>query len=391
MIPKSEAITPEDAENYKQAASEEHRRAHVRLEKHRYANRTIITGWDADDIPPVKAFIHQLVLRPFLADLSHWRLPSLGVIYVLTEDEKPTFVEQKLPRVALTVAEEILRVRLKWLLGGNAPDTLQRLGDREQVSDSVIVLAAKFVFAHHWLYPYDPAAHKLLQTITTDCKSLCTLCGSKEPLWFGENDSTLDDLLRTVAADLVVLADAIGITPQEEAMAAACGHILTALHILTGCMHVVKGRSLAMRKPKEKEDIALVNPVLPPSDRLHIPVFKYISNTFKNYRKTENGESEGGGKKQLKAAKPKLKLKLKAAEKPEEIYWLLKPGAILPECYIGPYTPPSSLITSIEKGADPCVRTQSWTEFPDAKKRFHLLRILAFVSIVRALYSRKVP
>lgn len=148
--------------------SDEVRRAQIAVEqaRHGFASR-------ATDGPPQGSFIHHLALSPSVqsfASLSSGRLPVLGTIFTVTEDEVPIerLEYSNLVDYAIFVAGELLEVRIEHLLGqALIPSTFEGSALEELLdaptSDAAVQLIIKLLFAHHWFFPYDAAAYALLK------------------------------------------------------------------------------------------------------------------------------------------------------------------------------------------------------------------------------------
>ncbi|MBI3568498.1 MAG: hypothetical protein HY084_09910 [Gemmatimonadetes bacterium] len=125
------------------------------------------------DGPPVGAYIHHLALAPSVhgaETVATGRIPVLGTIFTVTRERRPASLHEysNLVDYAIFIAEEALEIRATHLLGvshlgaefeGSAIESL--LDD--PASDLAVQLVVKLLFAHHWFFPYDAAAHALLR------------------------------------------------------------------------------------------------------------------------------------------------------------------------------------------------------------------------------------
>jgi hypothetical protein len=125
------------------------------------------------DGPPVGAYIHHLALSPSVHGfeiVATGRLPVLGTIFTVTRERKPVSLHEysNLVDYAIFLAEEALEIRATHLLGAAhlaanfEGSGLEALLD-DPTSDLAVQLVVKLLFAHHWFFPYDAAAHALLQ------------------------------------------------------------------------------------------------------------------------------------------------------------------------------------------------------------------------------------
>jgi hypothetical protein len=185
-------------------------RDQVALERHRYPG----LRWDADDCPPRGATIHHLSISPPVDDLYSTRLPSLGVVYSLTQSS--SVVEtvdpvQRLIHASQVVARRALMRRTALLL----PELASTLEDffaghaiHSHRWSEPFFLAAKFILAHHWFYPSAPAALAVLRRLTANdqCSKLIYM---HHRWWPPERDleptDSLDSLITQVTGDLLQL------------------------------------------------------------------------------------------------------------------------------------------------------------------------------------------
>lgn len=125
------------------------------------------------DGPPVGSFIHHLALAPSVhgfETVATGRLPVLGTIFTVTTERKPVALHEysNLVDYAIFIAEEALEIRATHLLGAAhlganfEGSALEALLD-DPASDLAVQLVVKLLFAHHWFFPYDAAAHALMQ------------------------------------------------------------------------------------------------------------------------------------------------------------------------------------------------------------------------------------
>jgi hypothetical protein len=146
------------------------RRAQIAVEaaRHGFSPRS-------PDGPPEGYHIHHLALAPSVqsfAAVSSGRIPVLGTIFSLTKDRDPDSLHEyaNLVDYAIFIAGEVLQIRAEHLFGkahvaaGFAGSALESLLETP-TSDPAVQLAVKLVFAHHWFFPYDPAAWSLLARV----------------------------------------------------------------------------------------------------------------------------------------------------------------------------------------------------------------------------------
>jgi hypothetical protein len=124
------------------------------------------------DGPPEGFHIHHLALAPGAQSfdaVATGRIPVLGTIFALTKEKEPLGKHEyaNLVDYAIFIAGEVLEIRAEHLFGrahvaaGFEGSALEALID-SPTSDAAVQLAIKLLFAHHWFFPYDPAAWSLL-------------------------------------------------------------------------------------------------------------------------------------------------------------------------------------------------------------------------------------
>jgi hypothetical protein len=147
---------------------EESREAQIAVEEARHGFTS-----PRRDGPPVGSYIHHLALAPSVhgfETVATGRLPVLGTIFTVTQERRPVALHEysNLVDYAIFIAEEALEIRATHLfgaahLGSNFEGSaLEALID-DPTSDLAVQLVVKLLFAHHWFFPYDAAAHALMQ------------------------------------------------------------------------------------------------------------------------------------------------------------------------------------------------------------------------------------
>lgn len=167
-VPQTTRIDADASESFRHFNGEAPvREAQIRVEEARHCFRS-----PRRDGPPVGNYIHHLALAPAVHDfatVSSGRLPVLGTIFTVTEEPEPVALHEysNLVDYAIFLAGEVLEIRATHLLGRSHLGTsfegsaLEALLDAP-ASDASVQLVAKLLFAHHWFFPYDAAAHGLL-------------------------------------------------------------------------------------------------------------------------------------------------------------------------------------------------------------------------------------
>jgi len=233
------------------------RRAQIAVEQARHGFKSRVA-----DGPPQGAFIHHLALAPSVqsfTSLTSGRVPVLGTIFTVTADDAPRDVREysNLVDYAIFIASELLEVRAEHLLGrGHVSSAfegsaLEALLDAP-TSDAAVQLLIKLVFAHHWFFSYDPAAHALLAGILGDGEATAALYrrhGWLPPRTQPAAPEPVDRLRHRVAADLTTLIGHIcwyrlgrEFRPRPGALSEAVGTALnTALLLLCGRAAIVPG------------------------------------------------------------------------------------------------------------------------------------------------------
>jgi len=156
------------------------RRAQIGVEQARHGFRARVA-----DGPPQGSFIHHLALAPSVqsfSSLSNGRLPVLGTIFTVTEEEVPLALHEysNLVDYAIFIAGELLEVRLEHLLGQGLVTSafegsaLEELIDAP-TSDAAVQLIIKLLFSHHWFFPYDAVAYALLLRGLGDAAAVAAL------------------------------------------------------------------------------------------------------------------------------------------------------------------------------------------------------------------------
>ncbi len=196
------------------------RRAQIAVEAARHG----FVAKDPDG-PPQGYHIHHLALAPGAQSfeaVSSGRIPVLGTIFALTKDAAPTALHEyaNLVDYAIFIAGEVLEIRAEQLFGrahvaaGFEGSALETLLDAP-TSDASVQLAVKLLFAHHWFFPYDPAAWVLLERSMGGAEAARETYARHEwlpprrhgaPLSDGRSDS---DLRNTMIGDIATLVQHI--------------------------------------------------------------------------------------------------------------------------------------------------------------------------------------
>lgn len=270
-VPVRQRITKKDVESFASANPPEIRQQLTAIERKRYPN----VGWGAGGLPPEGAYIHHLSLTPPVFDLRACRLPMLGVISALSKDKDETRrVSDRLIRTAHVAGLECLQTRIKVLLG----DRLKALSVfftpnaiTLNLSENIYELAFPFLLAHHWFYPYDPAAAiALLKLVGGDRARLnaiyAALGWTPAMLNLEDGGRDLRQLLDVVADDLVQIASYSRTQrPVHDSRAGLARCLATALMALAENLMYVRDRMAAEREfePAEQHNdnyVALITP-----------------------------------------------------------------------------------------------------------------------------------
>lgn len=396
QIPCCEAIKKSDVGSYRSKSPEPLRKAQVQLEKLRYDG---VRRWTAEDAPPQGAYIHQIVLAPFMWDLTRWRLPALGVAYVLDSDCRPQecrsqFARERLLRVAQVAGEATLRDRVRRLLGDEPLATLCLARSDAGVSDALYRLTAKFLFTHHWFYPYDPAAFHLLAKLAdaSSVERLYRQFGWAPPFFRPANKQNPHELLPALADDLVVLAHyadsgARKLPLHQEAPQYAEKLIRTTVHLLTGTAYELTAKHPGSRKYyllpttklREKAKVVVANTALCCGDGLYLPVFSYERQTFASYvpRVAKADETDDQRKKRVRGetARQRSIQDLGPGQEPRGSERL--------------YTSPKHIATVVERdGSDTVTVLEKWPAENDSAanlkfRRFALLRTVDALPLIK--------
>ncbi|HEX3927887.1 MAG TPA: hypothetical protein VHW65_07810 [Gemmatimonadales bacterium] len=225
------------------------RRAQIAVEQARHGFQS-----KAPDGPPEGYFIHHLALSPGVQSfhtISTGRLPVLGIVFTVSRADAPVDRHEytNLVDYALLLAGETLEIRAEQLLGrshltpGFSGSALEALLD-DPASDAAVQLAVKLLFAHHWFFPYDPAAYHLLaHGAGGDVTSLYERHGWLPPRRVTEDARDSAELRALVVSDLATLVGHLcwyrlgrEFRPRPGAVAESVSSALaTALLLLTGC------------------------------------------------------------------------------------------------------------------------------------------------------------
>jgi hypothetical protein len=293
-VPQTSCIDRAASRSYRHCTAEvDVRRAQIAVEQQRYGFRT-----KSPDGPPEGYFIHHLALAPSVQSfwsLSSGRLPVLGTIFTVTADEAPIALHEysNLVDYAIFIAGELLEIRAEHLLGRGhvgvdfEGSALEDLLDRP-TSDAAVQLVTKLLFAHHWFFPYDPAAFALLQQLTGAVASAVALYrrhGWSAPRTAGLPEVPLIALRARVTADLATLLGHIcwyrlgkDFRPRPGAVVEGVRTALnTALLLLCGVPSELSGYARRPGTRRSDRSIYLGPPARlaldHPGERLLAPVF----------------------------------------------------------------------------------------------------------------------
>jgi hypothetical protein len=259
------------------------RRAQIGVEQSRYGFRT-----RAADGPPQGYFIHHLALSPSVqsfSSLASARLPVLGTIFTVTAEEVPLELHEysNLVDYAIFIAGELLEVRAEHLLGrghvssGFEGSALEALLDAP-TSDAAVQLTIKLLFAHHWFFPYDPAAWGLLVRLLGDADEAAVLYdrhGWLPPRTIANGTNGAEAARQLVESDLTTLIGHIcwyrlgrDFRPRPGALHASVRSALTtALLLLCGTPTEVRGYDARRSGARHADHNVYLGP--PPALALH--------------------------------------------------------------------------------------------------------------------------
>ena len=236
------------------------------------------------DGPPEGCHIHHLALAPSVqsfAAVSSGRIPVLGTIFTLTRERDPHAMHEyaNLVDYAIFIAGEVLEIRAEHLFGrahvaaGFEGSALESLLDMP-TSDAAVQLAIKLLFAHHWFFPYDPAAWSLLE------RALGGVDGAREAFarhgWsaprtharHGAGERSDADLLTAVTEDLVTLVRHIAwyrLGTEFRARPSAVRDsvalaVNTALLLLCGRRTALPSLRVGARAPRRRDATVFLGP-----------------------------------------------------------------------------------------------------------------------------------
>jgi hypothetical protein len=219
-VPQTSRINAAAAESYRSCNRDSAvRRAQIAVEAARHAFEA-----KNPDGPPEGFHIHHLALAPGAQSfdaVATGRIPVLGTIFALTKEKEPFEKHEyaNLVDYAIFIAGEVLEIRAEQLFGrahvaaGFEGSALEALLD-SPTSDAAVQLAVKLLFAHHWFFPYDPAAWSLLQRSLGGADAASETFARHE--WTpprrhanGGDIRTDDELRSTVVGDLTTLVQHI--------------------------------------------------------------------------------------------------------------------------------------------------------------------------------------
>jgi hypothetical protein len=285
-VPQSTCIDASASRSYRSYnGSEAARRAQIAVEQARHGFRSRHA-----DGPPQGAYIHHLALAPSVQDftsLASGRLPVLGTIFTVTAEESPRDLREysNLVDYAIFLAGELLEVRAEHLLGrGHVTSVfegsaLEALLDAP-TSDPAVQLTIKLLFAHHWFFPYDPAAYALLRRAlgeNTDVDALYLRHGWPSPRTPLGASVPTEQLLHTVMSDLTTLVSHVcwyrlgrEFQPRPGALPAAMHRAVhTALLLLGGVRTEVTGFGGRRGHGRRNDPEIFLGP--PPALARHVP------------------------------------------------------------------------------------------------------------------------
>jgi hypothetical protein len=294
-VPQTTCIDRAAARSYRAFNGlEESRRAQIAVEQARHGFRARTA-----DGPPEGYFIHHLALAPgaqSFAALASGRVPVLGTIFTVTDEEHPVDRHEysNLVDYAIFIAGEALEIRAEHLLGSGhvgpafEGSALEELLD-DPTSDAAVQLVIKLLFAHHWFFPYDPAAHALLRLAAgtdTQVDALYRRHGWTSPRTRPLAARTAQQLHELVVADLSTLVSHISwyrlgkeFRPRPGAVSESVRRgLLTALFLLAGPPMVVSSFGARRSRARRDDRGTFLGPPpslrdLAPGESLLAPVF----------------------------------------------------------------------------------------------------------------------
>ena len=257
-VPQTTCIDAAASRSYRTFnGAEPARRAQIAVEQARHGFRS-----RSPDGPPQGTFIHHLALAPSVQNftsLATGRVPVLGTIFTVSADDAPRGLHEysNLVDYAIFIAGELLEVRAEHLLGrGHVPSAfegsaLEALLDAP-TSDAAVQLVIKLLFAHHWFFSYDPAAHALLVRLLGDAEEAAALYdrhGWLPPRTPAHPPEPVETLRQRTGSDIATLISHVcwyrlgrEFRPRPGALAEAVNSALnTALLLLCGARAVLPG------------------------------------------------------------------------------------------------------------------------------------------------------
>jgi hypothetical protein len=254
------------------------RRAQIAVEAARHG----FTPRDPDG-PPEGFHIHHLALAPSVqsfAAVSSGRIPVLGTIFALTKERDPHAMHEyaNLVDYAIFIAGEVLEIRAEHLFGkahvaaGFEGSALESLLETP-TSDPAVQLAIKLLFAHHWFFPYDPAAWSLLErslgaTVARDTFGRHDWSPPRKHARHGGNARNDSELRAAVTDDLVTLVQHIAwyrLGTEFRARPAAVRESValslnTALLLLCGERTALPTFRVSARAPRRRDESVFLGP-----------------------------------------------------------------------------------------------------------------------------------
>jgi hypothetical protein len=302
-------ITDDAVREYRRLNPADLRRRQVAFERERHP----CVAWSADDAPPLGAFIHHHPLATQPASFYHLREPAFGAVYTLTSDGDETDAVRELPLAALLAARPALDARMR-VLGdrlGEMRSLHGHTGLPSYLPEGLFNLAASFLFAHHWFYPYSPLAFEAMVGLSGESRGLddeqsreftAALYGLHHwtpPLVVPQTPhSETSELVSVLAADLAQLgAYYTGRHFNPQAPRFLEQYVWTVLFTLMGQPAALNSRLNAVERWDGFKDTDYIC-LLPRSealscDRLCLPVFEYnqVSRLLKDRQRERVGRA----------------------------------------------------------------------------------------------------
>jgi hypothetical protein len=167
LIPSRQQYTKTELDSYRSAMPDQDRRRQVKLEKARHMTGGRIKQWPSDDVPEEGLCSWHLALSPWLRNAEASRWPAVGTVYTLNEGNQQDPTLARLVRFAQIAGNLAIANRIDHLFP-DGKDAFIQLHDLEgrHCDDWLMHFAFQFIFSHHWLYPFDPLAFRVINKLT---------------------------------------------------------------------------------------------------------------------------------------------------------------------------------------------------------------------------------